>query len=86
MAPTNVKFRLNPSSKIVPYNYTVDYSPMKDRDVLDELIKSCEKKQIRTGFYYTVVFNEYLNVQNGFVSYTNFCFFSSTDIHIIINM
>jgi len=68
MAPSNVKFPLNPSGEIVLYNYTVDYSPVKGVDVLDEFIKSCEKKQIRTGFYYTVVNNNWLNVEGGLVS------------------
>ena len=68
MAPTNVQFPLNPSGAIVPYNYTVDYSPVKGVDVLGEFVKSCEKRQIKTGFYYSVVSNDYLNVQNGLVS------------------
>ncbi|CAF4400930.1 unnamed protein product [Rotaria sp. Silwood2] len=67
MAPSNVKFPLNPSGEMISYNYTVDYSPVKDINVLDDFIKSCEKKQIRTGFYYTVVTNNWLNVDNGFV-------------------
>ncbi|CAF1021179.1 unnamed protein product [Adineta ricciae] len=67
MAPTDVKFPLNPSGEIVPYNYTIDYSPMKGRDVLKEFVDSCEKRQIRTGFYYSVVSNNYLNVQSGMV-------------------
>ena len=41
---------------------------MKGVDVLGEFIKSCEKRQIRTGFYYTVVSNNWLNVERGFVS------------------
>jgi hypothetical protein len=68
MAPTSVKFALNPSGEIVPYNYTVDYSPVKGVDVLGEFVTSCKKRQIRTGFYYSVVSNNYLNVQNGLVS------------------
>jgi alpha-L-fucosidase len=85
MAPTAVKFPLNPSGQIVSYNYTVDYSPMKGIDVLGEFVKSCEKRQIRTGFYYSVVSNTYLNVESGLVSYTIFLFFqnlSSYDTNI----
>ena len=67
MAPTDVKFPLNPSGEIVPYNYTIDYSPMKGRDVLKEFVDSCQKRQIQTGFYYSVVSNNYLNVQSGVV-------------------
>ncbi|CAF4055086.1 unnamed protein product [Rotaria sordida] len=47
MAPTNVTFPLSPSGRIVPYNYTVDYSPVKGVNILDEFIKSCNKRQIR---------------------------------------
>jgi alpha-L-fucosidase len=67
MAPTKVTFPLNPSGQIVPYNYTVEYSPLKGIDVLGEFVNSCEKKQIKTGFYYSVVSNSYLHVDNGFV-------------------
>ncbi|UJR24914.1 hypothetical protein I4U23_006278 [Adineta vaga] len=67
MAPSNVRFPLNPSGQIISYNYTVGYSPVKGRNILDEFIKSCGKRQIRTGFYYTVVVNNWLNVLDGFV-------------------
>ncbi|CAF1121364.1 unnamed protein product [Rotaria sp. Silwood1] len=67
MAPTDVKFPLSPSGQMIPYNYSINYSPMKGVDVLDNFVKSCEKKQIRTGFYYTVVDNNWLNVENGLV-------------------
>jgi len=68
MAPTNVTFPLNPSGEIIPYNYSINYSPVKGADVLGDFIQSCQKKQIKTGFYYTVVSNTWLNVDRGFVS------------------
>lgn len=68
MAPTNVSFPINPSGEIIPYNYTVDYSPVKGIDVLDEFIKSCNKGNIHTGFYYTVATNNWFNVEGGQVS------------------
>jgi hypothetical protein len=68
MAPTDVKFPLNPSGEIISYNYSIDYSPMKGIDIFEEFIKSCQKKQIKTGFYYTVVSNTWLNVDRGLVS------------------
>jgi hypothetical protein len=67
MAPTNVTFPLSPSGEIIPYNYTVSYSPVKGVDVLGQFVNSCQAKQIRTGFYYTVVSNTWLNVDSGFV-------------------
>jgi hypothetical protein len=68
MAPTNVTFPLSPSGEIIPYNYSINYSPVKGADVLGDFIQSCQKKQIKTGFYYTVVSNTWLNVDRGFVS------------------
>ncbi|CAF1487349.1 unnamed protein product, partial [Adineta steineri] len=70
MAPTKIRFPLNPSGQLVPYTYSIDYSPMKGRDVLGEFIASCEKKHIRTGFYYTVVSNNWFNVQSGYIQNT----------------
>ena len=72
MAPTQVKVPVNPSGEIVPYNYTVQYSPLNGTDVLGEFVKSCQKKQIKPGFYYSVIWNNFLNVENGFVSYSFF--------------
>lgn len=71
MAPTNVTFPLSPSGQMIPYNYSIDYSPMKGVDVLGEFIKSCEKRQIKTGFYYTVATNNWFNVEGGHVSETS---------------
>ena len=67
MAPTDVIFPLSPSGKLIAYNYSVNYSPVKGVDVLRQFIDSCQAKQIRTGFYFTVVSNTWLNVDNGFV-------------------
>lgn len=67
MGPTNVTFPLTPSGVIVPYNYSIDYSPMKGVDILDEFVKSCARRQVRPGFYYTVMTNNYLNVVHGYV-------------------
>jgi hypothetical protein len=68
MAPTDAKFPISPSGEIVPYNYSIDYSPMKGADVLGDFIMSCEKKKIKTGFYYTVATNNWFNVERGLVS------------------
>ena len=71
MAPTNVTFPVNPSGEIIPYNYSIDYSPMKGVDVLADFIKSCQKRQVKTGFYYTVATNNWFNVEGGHVSQTS---------------
>ena len=75
MAPTNVTFPLSPSGEKVPYNYSVNYSPVKGVDVLAQFINSCQAKQIRTGFYYSVVSNSWLNVESGYVIHCLFCRF-----------
>jgi hypothetical protein len=84
MAPTDVKFPVSPSGEIIPYNYSIDYSPMKGVDVLGEFIKSCEKKQIKTGFYYSVVTNNWFNVEGGqvnsiFFQWFLFCIIGNLD-------
>jgi len=76
MAPTDVKFPISPSGQIIPYNYSIDYSPMKGVDVLAEFIESCKKKQIKTGFYYTVATNNWFNVEGGLVN-SFFCTISN---------
>ncbi|CAF3065525.1 unnamed protein product [Rotaria socialis] len=67
MAPTDVKFPLSPFGEVIPYNYSIDYSRVKGIDVLGNFVQSCEKKQIRTGFYYTVVSNNWFNVESGLI-------------------
>ncbi len=82
MAPTDAKFPISPSGEIIPYNYSIDYSPMKGVDVLAEFIKSCEKRQIKTGFYYTVATNNWFNVEGGMVILICFCNASLHYIHL----
>ena len=82
MAPTDVTFNLSPSGETIPYNYSVNYSPVKGVDVLGRFIESCQKRQIRTGFYYTVVTNTWLNVESGFVNHW-VLFFSSISLIIL---
>ena len=67
MGPTNVTFPISPSGQIIPYNYSIDYSPVKGIDVLKEFTQSCRNYGIKNGFYYTVTANTWLNVENGFV-------------------
>jgi hypothetical protein len=76
MAPTDVQFPVSPSGEIIPYNYSIDYSQMKGVDVLAEFINSCEEKQIKTGFYYTVATNNWFNVESGLVN-SFFCIISN---------
>lgn len=84
MAPTDVKFALNPSGEVIPYNYSIGYSPVKGMDVLGSFVSSCQQKEVKTGFYYTAINNNWFNVNSGIVSITScetvidmliYCFF-----------
>ena len=70
MAPTDVKFPLSPSGQIIPYNYSINFSPVNGSDVLGQFVQSCRAHDIKTGFYYTVVSNTWLNVESGYVSFS----------------
>lgn len=47
------------------YNYSILYSPVNTRNVVKEFVEACYHRGIQTGFYYSVVSNSYLNVENG---------------------
>ena len=64
--PTAVKLTLTDGST-VPYNYSIAYSPVRGTDLVADFTASCHRRQISTGFYYSVVWNNYLNVANGVV-------------------
>ena len=49
------------------YNYSVAYSPVSGTDVVANFIRSCQTQGLKTGFYYSVGANSYLNVANGIV-------------------
>lgn len=53
---------------MIPYNYSIGYSAVKGMDVLGSFVSSCQKAEIKTGFYYTVVNNNWFNVDDGLVS------------------
>lgn len=59
---------MSPSGEVIPYNYSIGYSAVKGMDVLGSFVSSCQKAEIKTGFYYTVVNNNWFNVDDGLVS------------------
>ena len=64
--PTSVTFNTKEGVQHV-YNYSIQYSPVADMDVAGSFVQSCQKAGIATGFYYSVVSNNWMNVGNGIV-------------------
>ena len=64
--PTKVQFPLT-TNQTIPYNYSITYSPKSGIDLVGNFIQSCQKAGIKTGFYYSVVWNNWLNVQGTHV-------------------
>lgn len=60
--PTKVSFK-DLAGETVDYNYTVAQSPVKGKDIIENFVESTTKYGIGHGFYYSVVVNNYLNVQ-----------------------
>lgn len=64
--PTHVQFQLT-TNETIHYNYSISYSPKSGTDLVGNFMESCRKAEIRTGLYYSVVWNNWLNVQNTHV-------------------
>lgn len=62
--PTQVQFQLT-TKETVHYNYSIAYSPKSGTDLLGNFVASCRRAGIRTGLYYSVVWNNWLNVQDS---------------------
>ncbi|CAF3445513.1 unnamed protein product [Rotaria sp. Silwood1] len=61
--PTQVQFELT-TNETIAYNYSILYSPKSGIDLVRSFMHSCRKAKIRTGLYYSVVWNNWLNVQD----------------------
>ncbi len=64
--PTKVQFQLT-NNQTIYYNYSIGYSPKAGTDLVGNFMESCRKAEIRTGLYYSVVWNNWLNVQDTHV-------------------
>lgn len=61
-------FAIWPSKATLPArNFTYDYKVADGRDIIQSFAASCASVGVKLGIYYSVVSNEYLNVQNGIV-------------------
>ncbi|KFZ02636.1 hypothetical protein V501_09510, partial [Pseudogymnoascus sp. VKM F-4519 (FW-2642)] len=54
-----------------PYNYTIEQSPAHKENIVESFVESAQKYNIGHGFYYSVVVNNFLNVQNAEVLNTS---------------
>ncbi|OBT73548.1 hypothetical protein VF21_07195 [Pseudogymnoascus sp. 05NY08] len=62
--PSKVEFPTL-DNKTIPYNYTIEQSPAHGKNVVESFVESAQKYSIGHGFYYSVVVNNFLNVQNA---------------------
>lgn len=62
--PSEVTF-LTRDNEITPYNYTIAQSPVHGKDVVKSFVESAQRGEIGHGFYYSLMWNNFLNVQNG---------------------
>lgn len=62
--PSNVTFQDRENSTLF-YNYTIAESPAQGKNVVQSFVNSAKKYNVGHGFYYSVVVNNYLNVQNS---------------------
>lgn len=68
--PSHVTFETRDNQKI-HYNYTVADSPVNGENIVEKFVHSARKHNIGPGFYYSVVVNNFLNVQNSEVNSTS---------------
>lgn len=62
--PSEVTFK-DSNGETVAYNYTIAQSPVKGKNVIESFIESTQKYGFGHGFYYSSVWNNYLNINNG---------------------
>lgn len=64
--PSKTQFPYKDGTENNPYNYTVADAPDKT-DLVRAFVDAAKKRDIGTGFYYSVNVNNFLNVQNSVV-------------------
>lgn len=62
--PTKVQFQLT-TNETIHYNYSIGFSPKAGIDLVGNFMDSCRRAEIKTGVYYSVVWNNWLNVQGS---------------------
>lgn len=67
--PSAVTFETR-DGDVSPYNYSVAYSPVNGTDVVQSFVDSAARFGVGTGFYYSTIVNNFLNVQHSLVNAT----------------
>ncbi|KAJ5355169.1 alpha-L-fucosidase [Penicillium cataractarum] len=62
--PSEVTFETR-DNETIHYNYTIAQSPVHGKDVVKSFVESADKGDIGYGFYYSLMWNNFLNVQSG---------------------
>jgi alpha-L-fucosidase len=62
--PSDVTFQ-TADNETIHYNYTIAQSPVRGENVVKIFVDSAQQYGIGHGFYYSVVVNNFLNVQNS---------------------
>ncbi|OBT53599.1 hypothetical protein VE04_07443 [Pseudogymnoascus sp. 24MN13] len=62
--PSDVIFQTT-DNETIHYNYTIAQSPVSGQNVVKSFVDSAEKYNVGHGFYYSLVWNNFLNVQDS---------------------
>jgi alpha-L-fucosidase len=62
--PSQVTFPTR-DNETIQYNYTIAQSPVDGKDVVTSFVESAQRGNIGHGFYYSLMWNNFLNVQSG---------------------
>lgn len=62
--PSEVTFPTR-DNETISYNYTIAQSPAHENDVVKSFVESAQNGNIGHGFYYSLMWNNFLNVQSG---------------------
>ena len=62
--PSDVTFQ-TADNETIHYNYTIAQSPVRGENVVKSFVDSAQQYGIGQGFHYSVVVNNFLNVQNS---------------------
>jgi alpha-L-fucosidase len=62
--PSDVTFQ-TADNETIKYNYTIAQCPVRGENVVKSFADSAEKYGVGHGFYYSVVVNNFLNVQDS---------------------
>ncbi|ORX36781.1 alpha-L-fucosidase [Kockovaella imperatae] len=62
--PTKISFPSTHGNGIVPYNYSIQHSPLAGQNIVAQFTESAKRYDVDPGFYYSLDYNNFLNVYN----------------------